>query len=289
MVTEEWTVSRYNNPGGRDETSATGVRLGSDDSRRAPVVFKMTRKKKSLCLYLFFMDFCSIIGFWGCLRKCRDWKERGGKKKRQQMEQKDCRGKEGLPGLWEKKEAPDGLASAALHSRRGSLEACNWGQMRVNHFFSSPLHCQLYGNKAQNRSGDLRLCRSSGSWPVFLCFCLKGDTFPFQTYVWMWAQYSNDFIFDLCFKSLDFLFFFFLIWFVVFLFFNPFDIMRAGWLCGNIFTNGPTTTDLTSTTHSVLTLTCKCMDTLKKKKRRREISKNKYLISFLKKKKSAFV
>lgn len=42
------------------------------------------------------------------------------------MEQKDCGGAEGLPGLQEKT-APDGLASAsaALHSRGGSLEAWN--------------------------------------------------------------------------------------------------------------------------------------------------------------------
>lgn len=79
----------------------------------------------------------------------------------------------------------------------------------VNHFFSSPLHSQLYGNKAQNRSGDLRLCISSGSRPVFFFFfsCgggsvslphLEGDTFPFQI-VRMCALCSNYFIFDLCF------------------------------------------------------------------------------------------
>lgn len=52
----------------------------------------------------------------------------------------------------------------------------------VNHFFSSPLHSQLYGNKAQNRSGDLRLCISSGSRPVFFFFFLAvGVRFPSPT------------------------------------------------------------------------------------------------------------
>lgn len=53
----------------------------------------------------------------------------------------------------------------------------------VNHFFSSPLHSQLYGNKAQNRSGDLRLCISSGSRPSFwvFFFLTVGVQFPSPT------------------------------------------------------------------------------------------------------------
>lgn len=53
--------------------------------------------------------------------------------------------------------------------------------------------------------------------------------------------------------------------------------------------NGPTPSNLTSTTHSVLTLTCKCTNTLKKIEvgEEEKVKKNKYLICFLKKRKLA--
>lgn len=138
------------------------------------------------------------------------------------MEQKDCGGKEGLPGLWEKGSRRTCFCfCCASFTRRefGGLELRTNCVSTIS--FPPPLHSQLYGNKAQNRSGDLRLCISSGSWPVSVfCFCfflgdsislphLKGDTFPSQIYVWMWVQCSNDFIFDLCFKALEWVFFFF--------------------------------------------------------------------------------
>lgn len=81
----------------RDRSPARLRRLGKNSCR----VKNDTLDKKKKCLYLFSMNFCSINRGWGCSMKCR-----GGKKKqkqtRQQMEQKDCRGKKGLPGLWEK-------------------------------------------------------------------------------------------------------------------------------------------------------------------------------------------
>lgn len=93
---------------------------------------------------------------------------RGGKKKgtRRQMEQKDCRGKEGLPGL----QTDLLLLLLRFIHTEGVRRPGTDDQLCVNHFFSSPLHSQLYGNKAQKRSGDLRLCISSGSRPVGVQF-----------------------------------------------------------------------------------------------------------------------
>lgn len=150
---------------------------------RTPVELKMThsgfKEKNKKSLYLFSMDFCSIMLFEAARWNAETEKE---KHTREQTEQEDCRGKDGLPGL----QTDLLLLLLRFIHAEGVWKPGTEDKLCVNPFFSAPLYSQLNGNKAQNRSGDLRLCISSGSWPVLLCFffCFSGGggiQFPFPT------------------------------------------------------------------------------------------------------------
>lgn len=61
----------------------------------------LDKKKKNVCIY-FLWIFVVLIGVEAVRWNAEAEKNKKQKQTRQQMEQKDCRGKKGLPGLWEK-------------------------------------------------------------------------------------------------------------------------------------------------------------------------------------------